>query len=336
MPRQTTSQLPLLSPIDIVYLWVDGSDPAWRAKRQQAWDQLHPSSFDSVAVYGNVEGRFRDNDELRFSLRALERYFPQHGHVYVVTDGQIPIWLRPSEKISIIDHADLIPASSLPTFDSAHIESYIHRIPNLSERYFYCNDDVFFGAPVDLGHWFWEGGFYTGWSDEAPVTVAPMLEDATALENACRLSIDWLARNHDPQAYENHHDLPTFRTFSHAPRPMIKSVLYELEALVPDLFDMVRSTVFRVWDKPTIVSDFVLRWSLANGRAKLRDYPHVYISTGDAALQAELTQLRDRLGLLDFFCLNDTLDDAPISDPRLELVAKALERMFPTASSFEC
>ena len=116
---------------------------------------------------------------------------------------------------------------------------------------------------------------------------------------------------------------------------MIKSVLYELEALVPELFDMVRSTVFRVWDKPTIVSDFVLRWSLANGRAKLREYPHLYISTGDAALDAELAQLREAVGLLDFFCLNDTLDDAPISDPRLLQVAQTLAQMFPVASSFE-
>lgn len=331
MTRQTAYQPSHLSPIDIVYLWVDGSDSAWRAKRQQAWDQLHHSSFDSVAVYGNVEGRFRDNDELRFSLRALERYFPHHGHVYLVTDRQTPSWLRSSEKISVIDHADLISASNLPTFDSGHIESYIHRIPNLSERYFYCNDDVFFGAPVDLDHWFWAGGFYTGWSDEVPVAAAPMLKDATALENACRFSIDWLARNHDQKA----HDLPTFRTFAHAPRPMLKSVLFELEALAPELFDMVRSTVFRAWDKPTIVSDFVLRWSLANGRAKLRDYPHVYISMGDTALKAELAQLRESVGFLDFFCLNDTLDDAPPGDPRLLQVAQTLAQMFPVASSFE-
>ena len=35
-------------------------------------------------------GRFRDNDELRYSLRALERFFPEHGHVYIVTDAQVP------------------------------------------------------------------------------------------------------------------------------------------------------------------------------------------------------------------------------------------------------
>jgi Stealth protein CR2, conserved region 2/Stealth protein CR1, conserved region 1/Stealth protein CR4, conserved region 4 len=317
-------------PIDIVYLWVDGSDPAWRAKRQQAWDQLHPRSLDAVAVYGNVEGRFRDNDELRFSLRALTRFFPNHGHVYVLTDGQTPSWLRASSKLTIIDHTDLIPSSSLPTFDSGHIESYIHCIPGLSERFFYCNDDVFFGAPVDIDHWFCAdgSGFYTGWSDEALVDAAPMQEGATALENACRLSNAWLARLPNYQ--------PTYRTFSHAPRPMLKSVLLALETLVPELFAMVRSTVFREWNKPTIVSDFVLRWSLAHGKAQIRDYPHRYISTGDAELAAELTELATSMGGLDFFCLNDTLDDAPLSDPRLQRVANALAKLLPIPSQFEC
>ena len=127
--------------IDIVYLWVDGNDPQWRARRHEA--ARHRGTIDpgAMALYGNVEGRFRDNDELRYSLRALERHFPGHGHVYIVTDGQTPSWLRPSPHLSLVDHRDLIPASQLPTFDSAHIESYVHRIPGLSERFFYFNDD---------------------------------------------------------------------------------------------------------------------------------------------------------------------------------------------------
>jgi Stealth protein CR4, conserved region 4 len=111
--------------------------------------------------------------------------------------------------------------------------------------------------------------------------------------------------------------------------------LFELEALVPDLFAMVRSTVFRAWDKPTIVSDFVLRWSLVNGHAKIRDYSHLHISTGDDALTAELCQLRNQAGHMDFFCLNDTLDNAPLPDARLQQVAQTLADLFPDASSFE-
>ncbi|MEI8171256.1 MAG: Stealth CR1 domain-containing protein [Rhodoferax sp.] len=320
-------------PVDIVYLWVDGNDPCWRLKRQLAYEKLSAKQRKTMAVYSNVEGRFRDNDELRYSLRALERYFPAHGHIYIVTDSQAPAWLHAHQQLTVIDHRDLIPAASLPTFDSGHIESYIHRIPNLSERFFYFNDDVFFGAPVKLADWFWKSGVYVGWSDEPVVSNEPLREDATALDNACRLSHQWLSTQLNTQKVP--HYTPTFRTFAHSPRPLIKSVLFELESLAPELFAMVRSTVFRTWDKPTIVSDFVLRWSLSQGMAKVRDYVHAHVSTGDKNQPAELSVLKSSLGELDFFCINDTTDNAHPDDPRLSQVRDALQRMFPDPSRFE-
>lgn len=329
-------------PIDIVYLWVNGNDAKWRGKRQRAAEQLSASTLDAMAIYGNVEGRFRDNDELRFSLRALEAFFPGHGHVYIVTDGQTPDFLRDAPGLTIVDHRDLIPAEHLPTFDSGNIESYIHRIPNLSERYFYLNDDVFFGAPVRVNDWFWAGGIYVAWSDDAPVSDEPLRQDATSLENACRLSGDWLNAKFQRQTtcaewalHVAPHYQHTFRTFAHSPRPMVRSLLYELEAQAPDMFSRVRSTVFRTWDKPTIVSDFVLRWALAHGVAKVKDYSHLYVSTGDTDKTAQLEQLAASKGELDFFCINDTTDDAHLFDPRLVRVRETLQAMFAVPSRFE-
>ena len=332
--------------IDIVYLWVDGNDPGWRAKRHRAAERLCAITRNAMALYGNVEGRFRDNDELRYSLRALERFFPGHGHIYIVTDGQAPSWLRPSERLTLVDHLELIPAKSLPTFDSGNIESYIHRIPGLSERYFYLNDDVFFGAPVDLADWFWSGGVYAAWSDDAAVTDEPLRPDATSLENACRLSNQWLSKkiktpprqstpDHLPARHIADHYQHTFRTFAHAPRPMLRSVLFELEHCAADMFEQVRSTVFRTWVKPTIVSDFVLRWALAHGVAKIRDYSHLYVSTGDADKASQLDDLVSSIGEIAFFCVNDTTDDAQPHDPRLAKVRDSLQLMFAQPSSFE-
>ena len=334
------------TPVDIVYLWVDGNDPSWRAKRHCAAKNLCASSRSAMALYGNVEGRFRDNDELRYSLRALEQFFPEHGHVYVVTDGQVPAWLRPSNRLTLVDHRELIPAQSLPTFDSGNIESYIHRIPGLSERYFYLNDDVFFGAPVQIADWFWTGGVYAAWSDDAFVTDEPLRPDATSLENACRLSNQWLSQKSlslratplagsFPKRRIAKHYQHTFRTFAHAPRPMLKSLLFELEHSAADLFERVRSTVFRTWIKPTIVSDFVLRWALAHGVAKIRDYTHLYVSSGDADKASQLDALVCSIGALDFFCVNDTTDDAQPHDPRLAKVRQTLQQMFVYPSSFE-
>jgi hypothetical protein len=324
-------------PVDIVYLWVDGRDPAWRQKRAEAEDALCGRKRGSMAIYSNVEGRFRDNDELRYSLRALERFFPEHGHIYLVTDGQTPEWLANSDRLTLVDHRELIPLAALPTFDSGNIESYIHRIPNLSERYFYLNDDVFFGAPVNLDHWFWDGGIFVGWSDDPLVTNEPMREDATALENACRLSHQWLGLQSGtvkaPANASNY--TPTFRTFAHSPRPMRKSALLKLEALASDLFARVRSTTFRTWDKPTIISDLVMRWSLSNGTAKIRDYSHLHVSTGETSQASGLSLLAPALGAIDFFCLNDTTDDATPCDPRLTEVRTTLQQMFPDASCYE-
>ena len=316
------------TPIDVVYLWVDGNDSSWQAKRQAALAQLPRDSSAAMARYSNVEGRFRDNHELRFSLRALEKFFPEHGHIYIVTDGQAPDWLRCSDRLTLIDHRELIPESSLPTFDSGHIESWIHHIPGLSERYFYFNDDVFLGAPLNPADWFTPDGFYVTWSDEPQVTDEAMRTDATSLENACRFSIEWL-RARDP-TYKS-----TFRTFAHSPRPMRRSILHALEGIAPELFEGVRSTVFRSWDKPTIVSDFVLRWALSQGLAQIRPYRHRHVSTGDVDQQLQLQSLAAEFGALDFFCINDTMDDAHSDDPRLHHVQSVLQELLPKASGFE-
>ena len=45
--------------------------------------------------------------------------------------------------------------SHLPTFSSPAIEAHLHRIPGLSKRFIYLNDDVMFGAPI------WPEDFYT-------------------------------------------------------------------------------------------------------------------------------------------------------------------------------
>ncbi len=320
---------------------------SWRAKRRHALRQLSADGSEAIARYGNVEGRFRDNDELLYSLRALEKFFPDHGHIYLVTDGQSPDWLKASDRMTLVDHRELIPEASLPTFDSSNIESYIHRIPGLSERYFYFNDDVFFGAPVNLDDWFWPGGFYVTWSDDPAVAGEVLQIDATAPENACRLSNQWLANKAAAQSlsvsgsivkpirvmdplYKNN-----FQTFAHSPRPMLKSLLWELEEEAAELFDGVRSTVFRIWDKPTIVSDFVLRWALAHGFARVKNYRHRYVSTGDVDQAAELKLLAEQFGALDFFCINDTTDDAHAQDPRLKNVRASLRQMLSKPSDFE-
>uniref|UniRef100_A0A3Q3CP39 N-acetylglucosamine-1-phosphotransferase subunits alpha/beta n=1 Tax=Haplochromis burtoni TaxID=8153 RepID=A0A3Q3CP39_HAPBU len=101
--------------------------------------------------------RFEDNEELRYSLRSIERHAPWVRHIFIVTNGQIPSWLNlDNPRVSVITHQDIFSNHShLPTFSSPAIETHIHRIPGLSQKFIYLNDDVMFGKDV------WPDDFYS-------------------------------------------------------------------------------------------------------------------------------------------------------------------------------
>ncbi|XP_066490212.1 N-acetylglucosamine-1-phosphotransferase subunits alpha/beta isoform X2 [Tiliqua scincoides] len=101
--------------------------------------------------------RFEDNEELRYSLRSIEKHAPWVRHIFIVTNGQIPSWLNlDNPRITIVTHQDIFQnLSHLPTFSSPAIESHIHRIAGLSQKFIYLNDDVMFGKDV------WPDDFYS-------------------------------------------------------------------------------------------------------------------------------------------------------------------------------
>ena len=74
-------------PIDLVYLWVDGNDAAWQAKRQT---YMTGAQTKSTSADATSEARWRNNDELLFSLRSVEMYAPWVNHIYIITDNQRP------------------------------------------------------------------------------------------------------------------------------------------------------------------------------------------------------------------------------------------------------
>ena len=133
-------------PIDVVYTWVNGSDPEWKQKKKY-WRIIHgldhigefsnttyePSSmgaFNNVEIstnhsfanstfanisnnssfntsYNDDGNRYRDSDELRYSIRSIVKNAPWVRRIYLVTDNQIPNWLNLDDnigRITIITH----------------------------------------------------------------------------------------------------------------------------------------------------------------------------------------------------------------------------------------
>jgi UDP-N-acetylglucosamine-lysosomal-enzyme len=97
-----------------------------------------------------ADNHFRDNDELRYSIRSLEKYAPWIRHIYIVTNGQVPAWLNlDNPRVTIVKHSEIFENSShLPVFSSTAIESNLDRIPCLSDTFIYFNDDVLLAAPT--------------------------------------------------------------------------------------------------------------------------------------------------------------------------------------------
>eukprot|EP01103_Thecamoeba_quadrilineata_P003440 TRINITY_DN13213_c0_g1_i1.p1 TRINITY_DN13213_c0_g1~~TRINITY_DN13213_c0_g1_i1.p1 ORF type:complete len:358 (+),score=44.52 TRINITY_DN13213_c0_g1_i1:29-1102(+) len=132
-----------LPEIDVVYTWVNGSDPEHLAARRALGEK--PSQ----------ENRHRDLQELKYSLRALEKNCKWVRNIYlVVYPGQAPTWLRRDHpRLKVIGHDQIFTNSSdLPSFNSNAIETHLHRIPNLSEDFLYFNDDFFVTLPASKSH----------------------------------------------------------------------------------------------------------------------------------------------------------------------------------------
>lgn len=162
--------------IQKIYLYKEKSLAVVTVLKKEAQDKIlqfeHNITIDGKAIKlsaanlvvqfptGNEDissSRFADNEELRYSLRSLEKHAPWVHHIYIVTNGQIPHWLNlDNPRISIITHEEIFPNKShLPTFSSPAIETHLHQIPGLSKKFLYLNDDVMFGKDV------WPEDFYT-------------------------------------------------------------------------------------------------------------------------------------------------------------------------------
>lgn len=141
------------SEIDLVYMWVDGNDPLWIAKKQQVTGMVSDQSEE------NNRGRYINNDELRYSLRSAELNVPWIRKIFIVTDNQCPDWLvRDHPKIEVVDHTEILPPEALPCFNSSVIEYFIHRIPGLGECFLLANDDIFFNKPLKPSFFFDSNG----------------------------------------------------------------------------------------------------------------------------------------------------------------------------------
>jgi hypothetical protein len=310
-------------PVDVVYTWVDGADPGWRERFQQARAEAEGVSYHPEAQAAN---RYTSRDELRYSLRSLEMHAPWVRNVYLVTDHQVPAWLDPSATgITVVDHRDIFrDPSVLPVFNSSAIISQLHHIDGLAEHYLYLNDDMFFGADV-TPEAFWHG------SGIAKVFAARLTRPFTTPHHgdAPHFNISKNIR----AALERDLGRSMSLAIRHTPYPQIRSVLYEIEEKYPEVVEGTAHRRFRHHDDIAL-DQFFHYYAQATGRAVADDISYDYVNVGTAA--AAMVRLRRLLATREYqvFCLNDAPE--PGSEPLPDAdVQTFLDAYFPMPSRFE-
>jgi hypothetical protein len=139
-------------PIDAVITWVDGNDPALRAKRRQFLGSDGKGDK-------NAKERFSEVGELYYCIALILKNAQFINRIFIVTDNQYPPYIdkireqfgdAAFDKLKVVDHSEIFQGfeSHLPVFNSVSIETLLHRIPGLSNRYIYFNDDVFIARKV--------------------------------------------------------------------------------------------------------------------------------------------------------------------------------------------
>lgn len=308
--------------VDLVYTHVDGSDCLWLAKKEKYYKSHYNPRINNTD--SSSANRYRSRDELKYSLRSVDRYLPFIRKIFVVTDGQRPPWLQPSDKLQIIDHTDIIPSEYLPTFNSHVIEANLHKIPGLSETFLYLNDDMFFGRPLVESD-FVNSEKISVFLDEAYTKKGKPRVNEYAFRSAWKNANAWLDKNFF---------IESRRKMAHAPSVIKKSVMKELEEKLSFQLSQTCTNKFRS------IQDYNITCSL---------HPYYCIYTGQGIINEEISTktlyLSDNLvndtscldnlsiSLPHIFCLEDDIKD---TSPRIDtIINQFMENCFPTPSSFE-
>lgn len=130
--------------MDMVFTYVDGSDPRHVARRAATRRALPEMTPERPVWYSGV-------GEITYAVRSVLAAMPWIGTIHIVTDDQLPpvdTALIETGRVRVVDHRDIVPEPYRPVFASTIIESFLHRIPGLSDVWLYDNDDFLHGGSV--------------------------------------------------------------------------------------------------------------------------------------------------------------------------------------------
>ena len=111
-------------------------------------DKLWQEDYRKVRQYDENDlvnfVRFRSWGTERLLIQCIRKYMPFVRTIFIILarESQKQAWMD-EEDVRVVYHREFIPEKFLPTFNSATIEMFLHRIPGISDRFLYGNGDMF-------------------------------------------------------------------------------------------------------------------------------------------------------------------------------------------------
>ena len=309
--------------IDVVYTWVNDQDGEW-LDRKDHFARLAERAVGQRRAH-HAE-RFRSRDELRYSLRSIEQFAPFVRKIFLVTAGQRPDWLADSPKLTLVDHRDIYRNPDwLPTFNSSGIETQLHHIDGLADKFLDFNDDFFLGRICEPQDFFHANGMLKFFRSDQ-IAFEPEITEASeeyikADGNVIALfrrDFEFLARN----------------LMMHVPYPSSRELLYEMEARYQSVFDGAASQRFRSPHDIRPIAFMQYHYGYHTGRAMPSGISHRYLALWKEAIGAQLRGVQASRQY-QTFCINDVGLDPAREDKVNRQVNTFLETYFPVPSQFE-
>ena len=323
--------------IDFVLPWVDGNDPVWLSEKNKF-------VATEETIFSPNNSQYRDWGLLRYWFRSVERYVPWVRKIHFVSFGHYPEWMNLNHpKLHFVRHEDFIPSKYLPTFSSHPIDLNLHRIPGLSDRFVYFNDDIFIVSPMKPSDF-----FMNGLPRDCAIRNMPMLYDIVHI-NLNDINLINKAFQFDKQFKKNLWKWFNYRYGLHGLRSLLFLPLIEFSGAknlhIANAY--LKSTYQEVWKRFDSVLDQTCQrrfrsvldvnqwlfkyWQIVSGTF----YPQ-WLTIGQEMSISDLTLLKKSLKHKSpkLICLQDS-DWMPDISSLKEDVQDIFHNEFPEKSSFE-
>lgn len=263
-------------PIDVVYTWVDGGDESWAAERDHFAEKTT-----GIHSFANTAARYRNRNELKYSIRSLRKFAPWIRKIFIVTANQTPSWFADDPDVHLVHHRGLFPKNEdLPTFNSHAIETVLHRIPGLAEHFLYINDDTMmmrFQAPET---------YFTsnGLAKFFPSPVKINFEQGS-------LEPHIAAAHNNRRIMQDLFGVEITQSMLHTPHPHLKSVLVEVEQAISEEIAKTRAARFRSPGDISLLSSLAQYFGFMRQKYIPGNIRYAYVGLGREDTELRMTKL---------------------------------------------